>query len=234
MGEEGSPVSNIRLLATDFAEPFRVQIFVFTLDADVPEKEVEADINVDYRDPQTLVESGVVTFDRRLGLVSSSLTIPLFSDNIAEGTEYFGLTFVAVTDETEDNPVEIIPVEPTQVLVAIKDTNDSLVRFAAPRIDAYEGTKISVQVYRVGRIQQQLTIRVQAEQDTARRGLDFRLRTKSLVFNKLESNVEVKNVIVNIKEDNLSEGSENFNIVLDSGSGSPCSQQKLPVTILEV
>ena len=34
----------------------------------------------------------------------------------------------------------------------------------------YEGTKISVQVYRVGRIQQQLTIRVQAEQDTARRG----------------------------------------------------------------
>ena len=65
-------------------------------------------------------------------------------------------------------------------------------------------------------------------------GLDFRLRTKSLVFNKLESNVEVKNVIVNIKEDNLSEGSENFSIVLDSGSGSPCSQQKLPVTILEV
>ena len=44
-GEEGTPVTNIRLLATDFAEPFRVQIFVFTLDADVPEKEVEAELS---------------------------------------------------------------------------------------------------------------------------------------------------------------------------------------------
>ena len=44
-GEEGTPVTNIRLLATDFAEPFRVQIFVFTLDADATEKEVEADIS---------------------------------------------------------------------------------------------------------------------------------------------------------------------------------------------
>ena len=79
--------------------------------------------DVDYRNPQTLVGSGVVSFDRALGLVSSSLTIPLFSDNIAEGTEYFGLTFVAVTDETEDSLVKITPVEPTQVLVAIEDTN---------------------------------------------------------------------------------------------------------------
>ena len=63
----------------------------------------------------------MVSFDPALGLVSSVLTIPLFSDNIAEGTEYFGLTFAAVTDE--DNPIEIIPVEPTQVLVAIEDTN---------------------------------------------------------------------------------------------------------------
>ena len=65
----------------------------------------------------------MVSFDPVLGLVSTSLTIPLFCDNITEGTEYFGLTFVAVTDETEDNPIEIIPVEPTQVIVAIKDSN---------------------------------------------------------------------------------------------------------------
>ena len=44
-GEEGTPVTNIRLLATDFAEPFRVQIFVFTLDADATEKEVEAELS---------------------------------------------------------------------------------------------------------------------------------------------------------------------------------------------
>ena len=63
----------------------------------------------------------MVSFDRARGLASTPLTIPLLSDNIAEGTEYFGLTFAAVTDE--DNPVEIIPVDPTQVLVAIEDTN---------------------------------------------------------------------------------------------------------------
>ena len=45
MGEEGSAVTNIRLVVTGFAEPFRVQIFVFTLDADATEKEVEADIS---------------------------------------------------------------------------------------------------------------------------------------------------------------------------------------------
>ena len=45
MAEEGASVTNIRLLATDFAENFTVQIFVFTLDADVAEKEVEADIS---------------------------------------------------------------------------------------------------------------------------------------------------------------------------------------------
>ena len=44
-GEEGSHVTNIRLLATDFAEPFQVQILVFTLDADAPEKEVEAHLS---------------------------------------------------------------------------------------------------------------------------------------------------------------------------------------------
>ena len=65
----------------------------------------------------------MVSFDPALILVSTSLTIPLFSDNITEGTEYFGLTFVAVTDETEDNPVEIMPGDPTQVLVTIEDTN---------------------------------------------------------------------------------------------------------------
>ena len=65
----------------------------------------------------------MVDFDPALGLLSTPLTIPLFCDNIIEGTEYFGLTFVAVTDENEDNPVEIMPVDPTQVLVAIKDNN---------------------------------------------------------------------------------------------------------------
>ena len=43
--EEGTTVTNIRLLATDFPKPFQVQIFVFTLDADVTEKEVEAEIS---------------------------------------------------------------------------------------------------------------------------------------------------------------------------------------------
>ena len=65
----------------------------------------------------------MVSFNRALGLTSNSLSIPLFSDNIAEGTEYFGLMFVTVTDETEDNPMEITPVDPTQVIVAIEDTN---------------------------------------------------------------------------------------------------------------
>ena len=47
-GEEGTPVTNIRLVATDFAEPFQVQIFVFTLDADAAEKEVEAELSEYY------------------------------------------------------------------------------------------------------------------------------------------------------------------------------------------
>ena len=59
-------------------------------------------------------------FDRDLGPRSSSLTIPLFSDNIVECTEYFGLTFVLLS---ENYPTEVIPVEPTHVLVAIEDIN---------------------------------------------------------------------------------------------------------------
>ena len=84
---------------------------------------VTVSVDVDYRDPQALVGSGMISFDRAHGLVSTSLTISLFSDNIAEGTEYFGLMFVAVTDETENSPIKIRTEEPTQVLVAIEDTN---------------------------------------------------------------------------------------------------------------
>ena len=45
MGEEGTSVTGIRLVASDFAEPFTMQIFVFTLDADAAEKEMEANIS---------------------------------------------------------------------------------------------------------------------------------------------------------------------------------------------
>ena len=45
MGEEGSSVIGIKLQATDFVEPFKVRIFTFPLDADAPEKKVEAEIS---------------------------------------------------------------------------------------------------------------------------------------------------------------------------------------------
>ena len=74
---------------------------------------------VDYTDPRSLAGGGVVQFIPALGLVSSSLIIPIPSDNIAEGTEYFGLSFVALTNGDE---LGITPVNPTMAIVAINDT----------------------------------------------------------------------------------------------------------------
>ena len=76
---------------------------------------------VDYTDPRTLVPGGMVQFNRvHIGLLSTSLTIPIQSDKIAEGTEYFGLSFVAITN---GNDLDIMAVEPTMAIVAINDTN---------------------------------------------------------------------------------------------------------------
>ena len=74
----------------------------------------------DYTDPRTL-GGGVAQFNRvNTGLLSTSLTIPIQSDNIAEGTEYFGLSFVAITNGDD---LGIMAVEPTMAIVAINDTN---------------------------------------------------------------------------------------------------------------
>ena len=75
---------------------------------------------IDYTDPRSVVGGGVVLFNPALGLLSTTLTIPIPSDNIAEGTEYFGLSFVAITNGDE---LGIMPVEPTMAMVAIIDTN---------------------------------------------------------------------------------------------------------------
>ena len=75
---------------------------------------------VDYTDPRSLAGGGVVQFNRvQTGLVSTPLTIPIPSDNIAEGTEYFGLSFVALSNGAS---LGIMPVEPTMAIVAINDT----------------------------------------------------------------------------------------------------------------
>ena len=75
---------------------------------------------VDYTDPRSLAGGGVVLFSPALGLVSSTLTIPIPSDNIAEGTEYFGLSFVAIT---KGDDLGIMAVEPTMALATINDTS---------------------------------------------------------------------------------------------------------------
>ena len=75
---------------------------------------------VDYTDPRSLSGGGVVKFSPALGPLSTSLSIPLLLDNIAECTEYFGLSFVALTNG--DN-LGIMAVEPTKAIVAINDTN---------------------------------------------------------------------------------------------------------------
>ena len=76
-------------------------------------------VGVDYTDPRSLAGGGVVRFSPAIGLVSSSLTIPIPSDKIAEGTEYFGLSFVALTNGDD---LGIMAVEPTRAIVAINDT----------------------------------------------------------------------------------------------------------------
>ena len=76
---------------------------------------------VDYTDPRSL-PGGVVLFSPTLGLLSSVVSISLLSDNIAEGTEYFGLRFVQIISD-DDNPTLITPVDPVQAIVAINDTN---------------------------------------------------------------------------------------------------------------
>ena len=75
---------------------------------------------IDYTDPRTLIEGGIVQFDPALGLLSTPLFIPLLSDNITEGTEYFGLSFVPLTGD--DSPVVVKPGDLHQALVAIQDT----------------------------------------------------------------------------------------------------------------
>ena len=62
----------------------------------------------------------MVQFNRALGSLSTPLNIPILSDNIAEGTEYFALSFVAITNEDD---LGITGVEPTMAIVAINDTN---------------------------------------------------------------------------------------------------------------
>ena len=61
----------------------------------------------------------MVGFNPALGLLSSSLTIPIPSDSITEGTEYFGLSFVAING----NNLVIMAVSPTMAIVTINDTN---------------------------------------------------------------------------------------------------------------
>ena len=63
----------------------------------------------------------MVEFDRVIfGLLSTPLTIFILSDNIAEGTEYFALSFVPITNGDE---LGIMAVEPTMAIVAVNDTN---------------------------------------------------------------------------------------------------------------
>ena len=62
----------------------------------------------------------MVQFNLALGSLSTSLTIPIRSDNITEGTEYFGVSFVAITNGDD---LGIMAVEPTMAIVAINDTN---------------------------------------------------------------------------------------------------------------
>ena len=75
---------------------------------------------VDYTDPRSLPGGGMVQFNPALGPLSTSLSIPLLLDNITECTEYFALSFVAITNGDE---LGIMAVEPTMAIVAIKDTN---------------------------------------------------------------------------------------------------------------
>ena len=75
---------------------------------------------VDYTDPRFLPGGGVVRFNPILGLHSTCVTIPILSDNIAEGTEYFALSFVAISDGDD---LCVTPVEPTMAIVAINDPN---------------------------------------------------------------------------------------------------------------
>ena len=75
---------------------------------------------VDYTNPRSLPGGGVVQFNQVLGLLSTPLPIPILPDNIAEGTEYFALSFVAITNGGD---LGIMPVEPTMAIVAINDTN---------------------------------------------------------------------------------------------------------------
>ena len=76
---------------------------------------------VDYTDPRSLSGGGVVQFSPDVGSISTPLHIPLLLDNITEGTEYFGLSFVPLTGD--DRPVVVTPVDPIQAIVAINDTN---------------------------------------------------------------------------------------------------------------
>ena len=76
---------------------------------------------VDYTDPRSLSGGGVVEFDHALGLLSTCLHIPLLPDNITEGTEYFGLSFVPLIHNGDR--MLITPVDPIQIIVAINDTN---------------------------------------------------------------------------------------------------------------
>ena len=62
----------------------------------------------------------MVQFNPALGLLSKTLTISIPSDSIAEGTEYFALSFVALTNGDD---LGIMTVEPTMAIVAINDTN---------------------------------------------------------------------------------------------------------------
>ena len=74
---------------------------------------------VDYTDPRSLPGGGIVQFDPALGLLSTPLFIPLLLDNITECTEYFGLSFVALSN---GNNLGIMAVKPKMAVVAIKDT----------------------------------------------------------------------------------------------------------------
>ena len=76
---------------------------------------------VDYTNPRSLPGRGVVQFNPASGPLSTSLSIPLLLDNITECTEYFGLSFVAITNVDELGI--IMAVEPTMAIVAINDTN---------------------------------------------------------------------------------------------------------------
>ena len=76
---------------------------------------------MDYTNSTLDAGEGVVQFDPSNGLLSTPLFIPLLLDNITEGTEYFGLSFVPLTGD--DSPVVVTPVDPIQAIVAINDTN---------------------------------------------------------------------------------------------------------------